>query len=84
EKQLEEVTVIRDFLEVFPDELPGLLPPRQVEFRIDLILGVAPVARAPYHLAPSEMKELFKQLQELSEKGFFLLSSSPWGARSCS
>ncbi|GJX10208.1 putative reverse transcriptase domain-containing protein [Tanacetum coccineum] len=64
----EDVPVIRDFLEVFPDELPGLPPPRQVEFRIDLILGAAPVARAPYRLAPSEMKELSKQLQELSEK----------------
>ncbi|GJU28530.1 putative reverse transcriptase domain-containing protein [Tanacetum coccineum] len=68
EKRLEDVPVIRDFLEVFLDELPRLLPPRQVEFRIDLILGAAPVAHAPYRLAPSEMKELSKQLQELSEK----------------
>ncbi|GJR03797.1 putative reverse transcriptase domain-containing protein [Tanacetum coccineum] len=68
EKRLEDVPVIRDFPEVFPEDLPGLLPPRQVEFRIDLILGAAPVARAPYHLAPSEMKELSKQLQELLEK----------------
>ncbi|GJV72807.1 putative reverse transcriptase domain-containing protein [Tanacetum coccineum] len=80
EKRLEDVPVIRDFPEVFPDELPGLLPPRQVEFRIDLIPGAAPVARAPYRLAPSEMKELSKQLQELSEKGFIRPSSSPWGA----
>ncbi|GKC27438.1 putative reverse transcriptase domain-containing protein [Tanacetum coccineum] len=80
EKRLEDVPVIRDFPEVFPDELPGLPPPRQVEFRIDLILGAAPVARAPYRLAPSEMKELSKQLQELSEKGFIRPSSSPWGA----
>ncbi|GJY04120.1 putative reverse transcriptase domain-containing protein [Tanacetum coccineum] len=70
EKRLEDVPVIRDFPEVFPEELPGLPPPRQVEFRIDLIPGVAPVARAPYRLAPSEMKELSKQLQELSEKRF--------------
>ncbi|GKB38948.1 putative reverse transcriptase domain-containing protein [Tanacetum coccineum] len=68
EKQLEDVSVIRDFPKVFPDELHGLLPPRKVEFRIDLIPGAAPVARAPYRLAPSEMKELSKQLQELSEK----------------
>nr|GEY25616.1 hypothetical protein [Tanacetum cinerariifolium] len=66
--------------EVFPDELPGLPPPRQVEFRIDLIPGAAPVARAPYRLAPSEMKELSEQLRELSEKGFIRPSSSPWGA----
>ncbi|GJU61413.1 putative reverse transcriptase domain-containing protein [Tanacetum coccineum] len=68
EKRLEDVPVIQDFPEVFPEELPGLPPPRQVEFRIDLIPGAAPVARAPYRLAPSEMKELSKQLQELSEK----------------
>ncbi|GKF26933.1 putative reverse transcriptase domain-containing protein [Tanacetum coccineum] len=80
EKQLEDVPVIRDFLEVFPEELPRLPPPRQVEFRIDLIPGVAPVARAPYRFAPSEMKELSKQLQELSGKGFIRPSSSPWGA----
>ncbi|GKC51626.1 hypothetical protein Tco_1074371 [Tanacetum coccineum] len=59
------VHVIRDFLEVFPEELPGLPPPRQVEFRIDLVPGAAPVARAPYRLAPSEMRELLVQLQEL-------------------
>ncbi|GJV99206.1 putative reverse transcriptase domain-containing protein [Tanacetum coccineum] len=63
-----------------PHDLPGLPPPRQVEFCIDLILGAAPVARVPYRLSPSEMKELSKQLQELLEKGFIQLSSSPWGA----
>ncbi|GJZ06500.1 putative reverse transcriptase domain-containing protein [Tanacetum coccineum] len=77
EKRLEDVPVIRDFPEVFPDELPGLPPPRQVEFRIDLILGAAHVARTPYRLAPSKMKELSKQLQELLEKGFIQPSSSP-------
>ncbi|GJY78000.1 putative reverse transcriptase domain-containing protein [Tanacetum coccineum] len=65
------------FPEVFPDELPRLPPPRQVEFHIDLIPGAAPVARVPYRLAPSKMKELSKQLQELSEKGFIRPSSSP-------
>nr|GFA56438.1 putative reverse transcriptase domain, ribonuclease H-like domain, aspartic peptidase domain protein [Tanacetum cinerariifolium] len=65
---------------VFPDELPGLPPPRQVEFRIDLIPGAALVACAPYRLAPSEMKELSEQLRESSEKGFIRPSSSPWGA----
>ncbi|GJV74091.1 putative reverse transcriptase domain-containing protein [Tanacetum coccineum] len=68
EKLLGDVPIIRDSPEVFPEELPGLPPPRQVEFRIDLIPGAAPVARAPYRLAPSEMKELSKQLQELLEK----------------
>ncbi|GJR79410.1 putative reverse transcriptase domain-containing protein [Tanacetum coccineum] len=80
EKRLEYVPVIRDFPEAFPDELPGLPPPRHVELCIDLIPGVAPMAHAPYRLAPSEMKELSKQLQELSEKGFIRPSSSPWGA----
>ncbi|GJV12200.1 putative reverse transcriptase domain-containing protein [Tanacetum coccineum] len=65
---------------VFPEDLPGLPPTRQVEFQIDLVPGAAPVARAPYRLAPSEMEELSTQLQELSDKGFIRPSSSPWGA----
>ncbi|GJR93889.1 hypothetical protein Tco_0266063 [Tanacetum coccineum] len=66
--------------EVFPEYLPGLLPAREVEFQIDLVPGAAPVARAPYRLAPPEMQELSTQLQELSNKGFIRPSSSPWGA----
>ncbi|GJY19628.1 putative reverse transcriptase domain-containing protein [Tanacetum coccineum] len=65
-----------DSRKVFLEELPGLPPPRQVEFRIDLILGAAPVARAPYRLAPSELKELSEQLRELTEKDFIRPSSS--------
>nr|GEW61327.1 hypothetical protein [Tanacetum cinerariifolium] len=76
----EDVPVIQDFPEVFPEELPGLLPPRQVEFRIDLILGAAPVARTPYRLAPSEINEFSEKLKKLSKKGFIRPSSSPWGA----
>ncbi|GJT30275.1 hypothetical protein Tco_0910550 [Tanacetum coccineum] len=68
------------FPEVFPKDLMGLSPTQQVEFQIDLMPGAAPVARAPYRLAPFEMKELSKQLQELSDKGFIRPSSSPWGA----
>nr|GEV11994.1 hypothetical protein [Tanacetum cinerariifolium] len=68
--RLEDVSIVRDFPEVFPEDLSGLPPTRQVEFQIDLIPGVAPVARALYRLAPSEMKELSDQLKELSEKGF--------------
>ncbi|GJY32485.1 putative reverse transcriptase domain-containing protein [Tanacetum coccineum] len=79
-KRLEDVPIVRDFPEVFPEDLPGLPPTRQVEFQIDLVPGVAPVARAPYRLAPSEMKELSEQLKELSDKGFIRPSSSPWGA----
>nr|GFC65990.1 putative reverse transcriptase domain-containing protein [Tanacetum cinerariifolium] len=80
EKRVEDVLVIRSFPEVFPEDLPGLSPPRQVEFHIDLIPGATPVARAPYRLAPSELEELSEQLKELSEKGFMRPSSSPWGA----
>nr|GEZ32272.1 putative reverse transcriptase domain-containing protein [Tanacetum cinerariifolium] len=65
---------------LFPEDLPGIPPTRQVEFQIDLEPGVAPVARAPYRLAPSEMKELLDQLHELFDKGFIRPSSSPWGA----
>nr|GEZ42172.1 putative reverse transcriptase domain-containing protein [Tanacetum cinerariifolium] len=80
EKRLENVPIVRDFSEVFPEDLPGLPPTRQVEFQIDLIPGAVPIARVPYRLAPSEMKELSDQLQELSDKGFIRPSSSPWGA----
>ncbi|GJV93987.1 putative reverse transcriptase domain-containing protein [Tanacetum coccineum] len=80
EKRMEDVPIIRDFLEVFPEERPRLPPPRQVEFRIDLVPGAAPVARAPYRIAPSEMKEMSVQLQELLEKGFIRPSLSPLGA----
>nr|GFC62967.1 putative reverse transcriptase domain-containing protein [Tanacetum cinerariifolium] len=80
ERRLEDVPVICKFPNVFPKDLPGLPPPRQVEFKIELVPGAAPVACAPYRLVPSEMKELAKQLQELSDKGFIRPSSSPWGA----
>ncbi|GJV47678.1 putative reverse transcriptase domain-containing protein [Tanacetum coccineum] len=79
-KRLEDVPIVRDFPDVFSKDLPGLPPTRQVEFQIDLIPGAAPVARAPYRLAPSEIKELSEQLKELSDKGFIRPSYSPWGA----
>ncbi|KAI3706750.1 hypothetical protein L6452_24692 [Arctium lappa] len=75
-KSVEDVEVVQDF----PEDLPGLPPERQVEFQIDLTPGAAPIARAPYRLAPAEMKEVMTQLQELLEKGFIRPSSSPWGA----
>ncbi|GKE02919.1 putative reverse transcriptase domain-containing protein [Tanacetum coccineum] len=80
EKRLEDIPVVREFLKVFPEDLPGLPPVRQVEFQIDLILGATPVARAPYRLAPSEMQELSNQLQELADRGCIRPSTSPWGA----
>nr|GEZ31684.1 putative reverse transcriptase domain-containing protein [Tanacetum cinerariifolium] len=80
EKQLEDVPIVREFLEVFPGDLPRLPLARQVEFQIDLVPGAAPVARAPYRLVTAEMQELSTQLQELSDKGFIRPSSLPWGA----
>ncbi|GKE06704.1 putative reverse transcriptase domain-containing protein, partial [Tanacetum coccineum] len=75
-KRLEDVPIVRDFPKVFPEDLQGLPPTRQVEFQIYLVPGTAPT----YRLAPSEMKELSEQLKELSDKGFIRPSSSPWGA----
>ncbi|KAJ0870844.1 putative nucleotidyltransferase, Ribonuclease H [Helianthus annuus] len=80
EPKIEDIPVVREYPEVFPEDLPGLPPQRQVEFRIDLVPGAAPVAKAPYRLAPSEMQELSTQLQELLDKGFIPPSFSPWGA----
>nr|GEU95497.1 putative reverse transcriptase domain-containing protein [Tanacetum cinerariifolium] len=68
EKRLENIPVVREFLNVFPEELPGLPPVRQVEFQIDLIPEAAPLAHTPYRLAPSEMQELSNQLQELADR----------------
>nr|GFC55858.1 putative reverse transcriptase domain-containing protein [Tanacetum cinerariifolium] len=79
-KRLEDVPIVRDFPEVFLEDLTGIPQARPVEFQIDLVPGAVPVARAPYRLAPSKMKELAEQLQELSNKGFIRPSSSPWGA----
>nr|GEV17390.1 putative reverse transcriptase domain-containing protein [Tanacetum cinerariifolium] len=79
-KRLEDVSIVRDFPNVFPEDLPGIPPARPVEFQIDLVPGAVPVTRAPYRLAPSEMKELVEQFQELFDKGFIRLSYLPWGA----
>ncbi|GJZ14073.1 putative reverse transcriptase domain-containing protein [Tanacetum coccineum] len=67
EKRLEDIPVVKEFPDVFPEDLPGIPPVRQVEFQIDLIPGAAPIARTPYRLAPSEMQELSNQLQELTD-----------------
>ncbi|GKD85208.1 putative reverse transcriptase domain-containing protein, partial [Tanacetum coccineum] len=79
-KRLKDVPTVQDFPEVFLEDLPGLPPTRQVEFQIDLVPGVVPMARAPYRLAPTELQELSTRLQELSDKGFIRPSSSPYGA----
>ncbi|GKB40317.1 reverse transcriptase domain-containing protein [Tanacetum coccineum] len=80
EKRLEDIPVVKEFSDVFPEDLPGLPPILQVEFQIELIPGAAPIARTPYRLAPSEMQELSNQLQELADRGFIRPSTSPWGA----
>ncbi|GJR19895.1 putative reverse transcriptase domain-containing protein [Tanacetum coccineum] len=80
EPRISNIPVVRDFTDVFPKDLLGLPPQRQVEFRIDLVPGATPVAKSPYRLAPSEMQELSGQLQELLDKGFIGPSHSPWGA----
>ncbi|GKC95035.1 hypothetical protein Tco_1160477, partial [Tanacetum coccineum] len=79
EKKLDDIRVVRDFSEVFPDDLSGLPLVREMEFRIDLIPDASLVVKSPYRLAPSEMLELSNQLKELQEKGFIRPSHSPWG-----
>ncbi|GJU31762.1 putative reverse transcriptase domain-containing protein, partial [Tanacetum coccineum] len=78
--RLESHPVVQNFPDVFPDELPGLPPEREVEFTIELIPGAQPISKAPYRMAPVELKELKDQLQELLERGFIRPSVSPWGA----
>nr|GEZ73044.1 putative reverse transcriptase domain-containing protein [Tanacetum cinerariifolium] len=80
EKRLEDIPAVKKFPDIFPEDLHGLPPVRQVEFQINLIPGTKLVARAPYRLAPSEMQELSNQLQELIDRGFIRPSTSPWGA----
>ncbi|KAL8147136.1 hypothetical protein AgCh_004741 [Apium graveolens] len=77
---LDKIPILREFLDVFPEELPGLPPDREVEFSIDLIPGAEPVSKAPYRMTPMEIKELAKQLQKLLDKGVIRPSVSPWGA----
>ncbi|GKB43287.1 putative reverse transcriptase domain-containing protein [Tanacetum coccineum] len=72
--------IVSEFQDVFPEELPGIPPIRDVEFNIELIPGAEPISKAPYRMAPIELKELKDQLQELLERGFIRPSVSPWGA----
>ncbi|XP_037497286.1 uncharacterized protein LOC119371375, partial [Jatropha curcas] len=79
--KVQDIPTICDYPDVFPDELPGLTPRREVEFTIDVFPGAAPVSIVPYRMAPAELKELKIQLQELLDKGFIRPSvSPPWGA----
>jgi hypothetical protein len=74
------IRVVRDFPDVFPEELPEMPPEREVEFVIDLLLGTDPISKQPYRMSVEELKELKKQLTELQEAGYIHPSSSPWGA----
>lgn len=80
QKKIEELQVVRDFAEVFPDEIPEVPPEREVEFAIELVPGTRPVSMASYRMSASELSELKKQLEELLEKNFIRPSVSPWGA----
>ncbi|KAK9136133.1 hypothetical protein Syun_015463 [Stephania yunnanensis] len=80
EVRIKDVSVVRDFVDVFPDDLPGLPPKRAVEFIIELLPGTQPIACRPYRMTPAEQEEVRRQLDELLEKGFIHPSMSPWGA----
>jgi hypothetical protein len=79
EQKLEDIHVVREFLNVFPDDLPRMPPERAIEFKIELQHGTAPVAKAPYTMSPMEMKELKIQLQGMLDKGYIRPSTLPWG-----
>jgi hypothetical protein len=79
ELRLEDIHVVREFPDVFPDDLPGMPPKRAIEFKIELQPGTAPRAKVPYKMSPVEMKELKIQLQGLLDKGYTHPSTSPWG-----
>jgi len=80
EEKAENIPIVCEFEDVFPEELPGLPPPRQIDFGIELSPNVQPISKTPYRMAPTELKELKIQLDELLQKGFLRLSVSPWGA----
>ncbi|XP_027158240.1 uncharacterized protein LOC113759862 [Coffea eugenioides] len=77
---IEDVPVVREYPDVFPDELVNLPPEREIELEINLLPGTSPISRTPYRMAPAELKELKLQLQDLLERGFIHESGSPWGA----
>ena len=80
EVRLEDVPVVREFLDVFPGDLPSLPPERETDFPINLVPGTAPISLPPYRMAPVKLKELKTQLQELVDGGFIRPGLSPWGA----
>ncbi|MDV3195390.1 MAG: hypothetical protein Q8881_04060, partial [Sweet potato little leaf phytoplasma] len=79
-KKVQNIPVVSEFPDVFPEELLGLPPDKETEFTIELVPGTAPISIPPYRMAPTELIELKKQLQELLDKGYIRASISPWGA----
>jgi hypothetical protein len=77
--EIQDILIVCEFSDVFPEDLPGLPPERNVEFVIELKPGTAPISRRSYRMPPNELAELKTQLQDLLEKGFIQPSSSPWG-----
>ena len=77
---IESVSIVREFLDVFPADLPYIPPDRDIDFCIDLEPGTRPISIPPYRMAPAELRELKVQLEELLSKVFIRLSASPWGA----
>ena len=75
--KLDDIPIVRDYPDVFPKELPGLPPKREVEFTIKLVPGITPISKAPYRMAPLELKELKSQLQEMLDRSFIRPSESP-------
>ena len=78
--KLEDIPIVRDFPNVFPEELHGVPPKREVEFTIELVFGTTPISKAPYQMAHLELKELKTQLQEMLDRSFIRPSVSPWRA----
>nr|CAD1838542.1 unnamed protein product [Ananas comosus var. bracteatus] len=77
--RIEDIPIVREFGDVFPAELPNMPPDREIEFVVDLVPGTTLISKAPYRMAPAELKELRAQLQDLFDKGFIRPSVSPWG-----
>jgi hypothetical protein len=80
EKSLEHIRIVCEYPEVFPEELPGMSPDRDIEFSIELLPRTTPISKRAYRMDVKDLIELKKQIEELLEKGFIRPSSSPWGA----
>ena len=80
EQKLEEIPIVKEYPDVFPEDIPEFPPEREIEFTIELVLGTGPISIAPYRMSPLELTEVKRQIEELLGKGFIRPSASPWGA----